>query len=61
MIKVKIFSETDEDNLQYKINEFIKYEKAVKDIKFDTALSYSDKQEHCFRTYNAMVIYEVSE
>ena len=56
IIKVKLFDESHEKDLETKINEFLtKLEGEVIDIKFSTAIMpMGDEQIYCF---SAMIIY----
>ncbi len=55
-MKVKLFDESHEKDLETKINEFLtKLEGEVIDIKFSTAIMpMGDEQIYCF---SAMIIY----
>lgn len=56
MIKVKIFDENHEKDLERKINEFISSGVNVIDIQFRTAISvFSEDQIYCF---SAMIVYK---
>lgn len=55
-MKVKLFDESHEKDLESAINDFIKEVKKVVDIKFQVAIMYDMKEQiYC---YSAMVIYE---
>ena len=55
-MKVKIFDEEDEHDLESDINNFLSDGVEVKDIKFSVSCSvYSDEQIFCFC---AMILYE---
>ena len=55
-MKVKIFDESHEKDLEKDINEFIDNDIEVFDIKFQTAISiFSDEQIYCF---SAMILYK---
>ena len=58
MMKVKIFDETHEKDLENSINEFISSLKGkVIEIQFRTAVSiFSEEQIFCF---SAMIVYEI--
>lgn len=55
-MKVKIFDESHEKDLETAVNEFLStLEKDVVDIKFSTAISmFGEEQVYCF---TAMIIY----
>lgn len=54
-MRVKIFDENHEKDLEVAINEFLKNEIEVIDIKYQVALSiFSEEQVYCF---SAMIIY----
>lgn len=56
-MKVKIFDEGHEKDLEASINDFLREndEKEIIDIKFQTAISvFSEEQIYCF---SAMIIY----
>ena len=55
-MKVKIFDEEHESDLEKSINDFLSKEKVeVVDIKFQTAISiFGEEQIYCF---SAMIIY----
>lgn len=57
MIKVKIFDENHEKDLERKINSFIKENNfEIVDIQFRTAISvFGEDQIYCF---SAMIIYK---
>ena len=57
MMKVKIFDESHEKDLEYKVNEFLReLTGEVIDIKFETAImTMGDEQIYCF---SAMIIYQ---
>ncbi len=56
MIKVKIFDESHEKDLENKINMFINSNKEIIDIQFRTAVSiFSEEQIYCF---SAMILYK---
>ncbi|MBR1413314.1 MAG: sporulation protein Cse60 [Bacilli bacterium] len=56
MMKVKIFDESHEKDLEQKINEFLsKLSGEVIDIKYQVSISmFSEEQIYCF---SAMIIY----
>ncbi|MBE6144901.1 MAG: sporulation protein Cse60 [Firmicutes bacterium] len=56
-MKVKIFDENHEKDLEQSINEFLaENEREIIDIKFETAISvFSEEQIYCF---SAMIIYK---
>lgn len=56
-MKVKIFDENHEKDLEQAINDFLEEtEKQIIDIKFQTAISiFSDEQIFCF---SAMILYK---
>ena len=56
-MKVKIFDENHEKDLEQAVNNFLaETEKEIVDIKFQTAISiFSDEQVFCF---SAMIIYK---
>lgn len=54
-MKVKIFDETDEKDLELKINLFLDSDIELIDIKYQVAISmFSEEQIYCF---SAMIIY----
>lgn len=54
-MKVKIFDEDHEEDLENNINDFIK-DKEVIDIKYSVSVSiYSEEQIYCF---SAMILYK---
>lgn len=54
-MKVKIFDEAHEKDLEQAINEFLEGDIEVIDIKYQVAISvFSEEQIYCF---SAMVIY----
>lgn len=55
-MKVKIFDESHESDLEKAINEFLKEHKDIIDIKYQVSISmFSEEQIYCF---SAMVIYK---
>ena len=53
-MKVKVFDESHEEDLEVSINEFI-VDKEIIDIKFSTSVSvFSEEQIFCF---SALIIY----
>ncbi len=55
-MKVKIFDESHEKDLEQAINEFLDNDIEVIDVKYQVALSvFSEEQVFCF---SAMIIYE---
>ena len=55
-MKVKIFDEGHEKDLERDINEFLELDIMVVDIQFRTAISiYSNEQIYCF---SAMIMYK---
>jgi hypothetical protein len=55
-MKVKIFDESHEKDLELAINEFLKNVKNVVDIKYQVAIMYDMKEQiYC---YSAMIIYQ---
>lgn len=59
-MKVKLFDESHEKDLESDINEFLSEKKPeIIDIKFSVATSiYSEEQVYCF---SAMILYEEKE
>ena len=59
-MKVKIFDESHEKDLETRVNEFLKELKGdLVDIKFSTAISmFGEEQIYCF---TAMIIYTSQE
>ncbi len=56
IMKIKIFDEGHEKDLEKSINEFIKDDKHVIDIKFNVCVAISgEEQIYCF---SAMVMYK---
>jgi len=56
MLKVKLFDEGHEIDLEDEINDFLKTVKELVDIKYQVAIMYDMKtQIYC---YSAMVIYK---
>ena len=54
-MKVKIFDESHESDLEKVINEFLKEHKDIIDIKYQVSISmFSEEQIYCF---SAMIIY----
>ncbi len=54
-MKVKVFDESHESDLEKSVNEFI-VDKEIIDIKFQVAVSiFSEEQVYCF---SAMIIYK---
>lgn len=54
-MKVKVFDESHEKDLEEAINKFIsENEPEIMDIKFSTAIAVSEEQIYCF---SALVIY----
>lgn len=56
-MKVKIFDESHEKNLETKVNQFLETikDKKIVDIKFEVSTSmFSEEQIYCF---SAMIIY----
>lgn len=60
IMKVKIFDESHEEDLEEDINNFIKEEEPdIVDIKFSVSVSvYSEEQLYCF---SAMILYKSEE
>lgn len=55
-MKVKIFDESHEKDLELSINEFLKEHKDIVDIKYQVSISmFSEEQIYCF---SAMIIYK---
>lgn len=55
-MKVKIFDESHEKDLESAINEFLSDDIEIIDIKYQVALSiFSEEQIYCF---SAMIIYK---
>ena len=55
-MKVKIFDESHEKDLEQSINEFLDNDIEVIDIKYEVSVSmFSSEQLYCF---SAMIIYE---
>ena len=58
-MKVKIFDEEDEHDLENDINNFMMDNIIVKDIKFSVSCAiYSEEQIYCF---SAMILYEKAQ
>jgi len=55
-MKVKIFDEDHEKDLEEKINDFLEKDIKVIDIKYQVAIMY-DNREQIF-CYSALIIYE---
>lgn len=56
MMKVKIFDETHEKDLENSINEFLTDEMEIIDIKYQVSIGvFSEEQIYCF---SAMIIYQ---
>lgn len=55
-MKVKIFDEGHEKDLEVAVNEFLKKVKKLIDIKYQVAIMYDMKEQiYC---YSAMIIFE---
>jgi len=55
-MKVKIFDESHEKDLETSINNFLKENNNIIDIKFNVSVSiYAEEQIYCF---SAMIIYK---
>ncbi len=55
-MKVKMFDESHEKDLEESINKFLKNIEKVIDIKYQVAIMYEGKEQiYC---YTAMIIYE---
>jgi len=55
-MKVKIFDESHEKDLEEEVNNFLKTIKTVIDIKYQVAIMYDMKEQiYC---YSAMIIYQ---
>ena len=55
-MKVKIFDESHESDLEKSINEFLKEHKDIIDIKYQVSVSiFSEEQVYCF---SAMIMYK---
>lgn len=55
-MKVKIFDESHESDLENSINEFLKEHKNIIDIKYQVSISiFSEEQVYCF---SAMIMYK---
>ena len=58
-MKVKLFDEEDEGDLEDDINDFLNDNIEVIDIKYEVAISiYNEEQVYCF---SAMIIYTKKE
>ena len=54
-LKVKLFDESHELDLEKSVNDFLQYDIDVIDIKYQVAISvFSEEQVYC---YSAMIIY----
>ena len=55
-MKVKIFDESHESDLETAINEFLKDHKDIIDIKYQVSISmFSEEQIYCF---SALIMYK---
>ncbi len=55
-MKVKIFDESHEADLESRVNEFLKDHKDIIDIKFQVSITmFSEEQIYCF---SAMIMYK---
>ncbi len=55
-MKVKIFDESHEKDLEEKINDFLKEHKNIIDIKYQVSISmFSEEQIYCF---SALIMYK---
>lgn len=55
-MKVKIFDESHESDLQDKINEFLEEHENIIDIKFQVSITmFAEEQIYCF---SAMIMYK---
>lgn len=55
-MKVKIFDESHEEDLEEKVNDFLKEHDDIIDIKFGVSTSmFSEEQIYCF---SAMILYK---
>lgn len=55
-MKVKVFDESHEKDLEDKINEFLKENKEIIDIKYQVSISmFSEEQIYCF---SALIMYK---
>ena len=55
-MKVKVFDESHEKDLEDKINDFLKEHKNIIDIKFQVSISmFSEEQIYCF---SALILYK---
>ncbi len=55
-MKVKVFDENHEKDLEEKINEFLKDHKDIIDIKYEVSISiYQEEQVYCF---SALIMYK---
>lgn len=56
LMKVKIFDESHESDLETAINEFLKEHKDIIDIKYQVSISmFSEEQIYCF---SALIMYK---
>ncbi len=55
-MKVKIFDESHEKDLEEKVNEFLKDTKNIIDIKYQVSITmFSEEQIYCF---SALIMYK---
>ena len=55
-MKVKVFDESHEKDLEDKINEFLKEHNDIIDIKYQVSISmFSEEQIYCF---SALILYK---
>lgn len=55
-MKVKIFDESDETDLEEQINDFLKEHTNIIDIKYQVSITmFSEEQIYCF---SAMILYK---
>lgn len=56
MMKVKVFDESHEADLENSINEFLEEKKEIIDIKYSVSVSlFSEEQIYCF---SALIMYK---
>lgn len=56
IMKVKIFDESHEKDLEDRVNEFLKEHNNIVDIKYQVSITmFSEEQIYCF---SAMIIYK---
>lgn len=55
-MKVKVFDESHEEDLEERVNEFLEQHDDIIDIKFEVSTSmFSEEQIYCF---SAMILYK---